>query len=221
MKCEACGNELPEEPQRASDDPTVRMVWRHCLRTLIHKWWVFVAGRRIGVAFWRLFRHDLSKFSKAERRAYAARFHQPAPASIADAVDVAFVRAWHHHLHSNGHHWQHWLMFGADEVRALEMPKAAVREMVADWAGTGRTIHGRWQLAEWYSQQRDAILLHPATREMVDGLVRRWVRDCEGGAWPAWKSEWDEIPTTAPGTDGTVRVWSPRPAEWIREEVPS
>jgi hypothetical protein len=43
------------------------------LRLLLHKWYVFLAGRRLKVPFWRLVVHDLSKFSPAEFRHYARR----------------------------------------------------------------------------------------------------------------------------------------------------
>lgn len=54
---------------------------------------------------------------------------------------------------------------------ALEMPDRYVREMVADWAGAGRTITGRWEVAEWYAKTRNTILLHPNTRARVEALL--------------------------------------------------
>lgn len=60
----------------------------------------------------------------------------------------------------------------ARRPRALPMPEAYVREMVADWMGAGRAITGRWDVAEWYKKNRDNMVLHPDTRTRVEALLR-------------------------------------------------
>ena len=69
---------------------------------LLHKWYVFRAGRRLKVPFWRLVVHDLSKFSPSEFAAYARNFY-------GDRSDpYGFDRAWLHHQNRNDHHWEYW-----------------------------------------------------------------------------------------------------------------
>jgi hypothetical protein len=42
---------------------------------LLHKWYAFIASRRLRVPIWRLVEHDLSKFYFAEFAAYARRLY--------------------------------------------------------------------------------------------------------------------------------------------------
>ena len=51
------------------------------------------------------------------------------------------------------------------------MPRKYVEEMVADWAGAGKAITGKWDIAEWYASNKDKMILHPETRIMVEDLV--------------------------------------------------
>ena len=44
------------------------------------------------------------------------------------------------------------------------MPNRYVVEMVADWAGAGKAISGKWDLAEWYLKTEDTRLLSPLTK---------------------------------------------------------
>lgn len=142
-----------------------RMYLRYVLR---HKYFVYRAGRRLGVPRWRLLVHDLSKFSLTEWRAYAPYFYgEPAHETVLRymgrvemmssdpeyhefkrhlAIEKAtrsarFDAAWLHHQHANPHHWQHWVLredSGATKV--LMMPAVLVAEMVADWIGAGTKI---------------------------------------------------------------------------------
>lgn len=54
---------------------------------------------------------------------------------------------------------------------AIEMPRKYALEMVADWMGAGRAITGKWECAEWYAKNREKIVLHKRTRELVDNLL--------------------------------------------------
>jgi hypothetical protein len=136
-----------------------------------HKFYVLVAGRHLGVPLWLLLVHDASKFSRAEWFPYAATFYNP-DGSRTYTPTAAFDVAWLHHQHANKHHWQHWLLLNDNRSAAtLRMPSRYVLEMVADWAGAGRAITGRWELAEWYAKNRDKITLHADTRAAVEALL--------------------------------------------------
>jgi len=140
-----------------------------------HKWFVLVAGRKTGAPLWRLLIHDVSKFLPCEWFPYVAYFYGRPPITGEESRRRAedFDRAWLHHQHANPHHWQHWVLRQDDgEVKVLPMPENFVREMVADWAGAGRAIAGKWEVAEWYWTNFERVRLHPATRAQVERLLR-------------------------------------------------
>lgn len=153
---------------------------RYLLR---HKWYVFVAGRRIGVSAWRLIIHDWSKFLPSEWRPYVAYFYGPKPDkkepddylywNAVSAHRIPFDRAWLHHQHLNPHHWQHWILRSDDgAVDALEMPHRFTLEMVADWSGAGRAITGRWDVSDWYEKNKNKMILHRKTRTLVEAVLK-------------------------------------------------
>ena len=143
-----------------------------------HKWFVFLAGYRIGVPLWRLLIHDWSKLTPAEWTPYVEMFYgagwdrKQHGTPLPDHVQTDFDAAWLHHQHRNPHHWQHYVLREDDgDVKVLEMPENFVREMVADWAGAGRAITGRWEIEAWYERARKKMLLHPRTERRVDSLL--------------------------------------------------
>lgn len=155
---------------------------------LRHKWFVLLAGIKYRVPFLQLLVHDWSKFLPGEWRPYAEWFYgnggggwHPVLKDAAEdrrlgavARNDAFLAAFVLHLHRSPHHWQHWILT-PDAVdrptRAFEMPERYAREMVADWAGAGRAITGRWETAEWYLTRGPREKLHPATRAFVERLL--------------------------------------------------
>ncbi len=154
---------------------------RYLSYVLRHKWFVLVAGLRVGgIPLWRLLVHDWSKFTPAEWGPYAEWFygyHGQTWEGVEESHEVytrriAYDRAWLHHQHANPHHWQHWLLRLDDgPTLFLEMPEHFAREMVADWLGAGRAITGRWDVREWYGRNAERILLHRNTRQLVERLI--------------------------------------------------
>lgn len=135
-----------------------------------HKWFVFLAGLKVGAPLWRLVIHDWSKFTPAEWTPYVRSFY--GKAGRTPEVRAAFDAAWLHHQHRNPHHWQHWVLRKDDGgTKALPMPSGLVREMVADWMGAGRAITGRWEVAEWYAKNVDKIILHALTEDEVERII--------------------------------------------------
>ena len=147
---------------------------RHLIQILRHKWYVFIAGRRLRVPLWRLLTHDLSKLSPVEFGPYARQFH-------GDKGDPdGFAIAWLHHQHRNDHHWEYWIGFsaharspqrdGVDEGHVLPMPEAAVREMVADWLAAGKVYNGAWPNLHnytWFNDHWHTMTMHSATWKIV------------------------------------------------------
>jgi len=165
--------------------------WRYLRYVLVHKWFVLLAGLRIGAPVWRLLVHDLSKFHPSEWGPYATYFYAPPPpvqrspffTSNDDSTHKTFVMkqrrrkfdvAWLQHIHANAHHWQHWLLLQHDgSQRPLRMPIPVVREMVADWCGAGRAITGTWEVHEWYAKHKGSMRLHPSTKDLVEEILHK------------------------------------------------
>jgi hypothetical protein len=87
-----------------------------------HKWFVLLAGLRIGAPLWLLLIHDLSKFLPSEFFPYARHFYNPDGSKKKPSKDylsarsAAFEYARLKHKHRNPHHWEHWLRMGEHGV---------------------------------------------------------------------------------------------------------
>jgi hypothetical protein len=157
---------------------------------LVHKWFVFVAGLKVKASPWLLLIHDWSKFLPSEFFPYSQYFYNK-ERQAAEGLDAIgefglaelapfgfyikdrFNVAWLLHQRRNPHHWQYWyLMQDNDPNFPLPIPEKYAREMVADWAGAGRAITGKWEVAAWYEMNKGKILLHPDTRLFVENLLR-------------------------------------------------
>jgi hypothetical protein len=178
---------------------------RYLRYLIIHKWWVFLECRRLGIP-WLGITHDLSKFRLSEFISYAEYFYGGPRRPLADysayektwywgiiereckeAVQDRFDAAWLAHQHANKHHWQHYVLREDDGgLKVLPMPDRYRREMLADWRGAGRAITGKDNTAEWFQKNRAHMILHPDTaRWLYDQLGRRHsleVSQTEGSA---------------------------------------
>lgn len=136
--------------------------------TLKHKWFVLLAGLRVGAPLWRLLIHDWTKFLPCELPHYQRQFF-----GKADDPE-GFIRCWTHHQNSNPHHWEYWIpRTGHNRCNPLypnnepiPMPEWAVREMLADWLGASRAYEGEWPDPKnwpWLEKNWGRLRLHPAT----------------------------------------------------------
>ena len=139
--------------------------FRYLGYVLRHKWFVFQEGRKLGVPLVQLVWHDASKLRPSEFLPYARYFY--GARKVRD--QGAFDRAWLLHQHRNPHHWQFWILReDSGETKALPMPGRYRREMLADWRGAGRAIHGKDETTSWYLTTRHARVLHPETQTWVE-----------------------------------------------------
>lgn len=148
-------------------------------RVIVHKNEVYEAGISLaqdvglGVDDYysfkrRLILHDLSKFSEVELYGYG---NYNFNGENTPAATDAFHLAWHHHKWANDHHPEHWLSTGRDGfAKAIEMPKLAMYEMVADWIGAGKTYGS--SLGEWLPKNLHTFLFHENTMNMLGVLLR-------------------------------------------------
>lgn len=138
---------------------------RYLKYVLRHKWWVFVAGRKLGVPTYLLILHDWTKFLPSEWTPYVVQFYS---STKPQEDNPQFRRACHLHYRRNKHHWQYW---ASHDGYPFYIPPKYLAEMVADWAGAGKAITGRWELAEWYSRNKASIILSPHDRRQVERLI--------------------------------------------------
>lgn len=147
--------------------------------TLKHKWFVFLAGFRVGLPLWQAITHDLSKFLKTELLHYDRQF-------FGDKGDQpGFAVAWLHHQNCNPHHWEYWITRsdhskGASEAvgGCLPMPERYVREMVADWMGASKAYTGSWDMSEWLSRNLAGMKLHPMTLQHIESVLEHLNYHC-------------------------------------------
>lgn len=133
---------------------------------LRHKWFVLVAGRKLGCNTFQLILHDISKFSKDEWTPYVNRFFRK------HDNKSQFYKALLHHYEHNPHHWQFWLDPITDKPH--DIPIYYIKEMLADWMGAGRVQTGSYDICTWYAKNQNKIQLHPITRIVVESLIPGW-----------------------------------------------
>jgi hypothetical protein len=147
-----------------------------------HKWFVFVECCKLGIP-WRGLLHDMSKFSPAEFKAYMEYFY----GTPKFKNEVEFKNAWELHLKRNKHHWNYWVskvqVNTIDDLNRFEehywlmpkeMPEVYVKEMVADWVGAGKAIHGYNDIQEWYAKNKSLMTLNYFTTKLVEKLLERY-----------------------------------------------
>lgn len=113
-------------------------------------------------------RHDASKWDEAEYDAYAEYFYGERSAEVEEMFDMA----WLHHQHNNPHHWQHWLL-REDEgrIKALQMPKLTILEMIADWWAFSWKNDNLYEIFNWYDQNKSKIIVNPDSREYLESTL--------------------------------------------------
>lgn len=126
-----------------------------------HKWFVFIECCKMGIPI-RGILHDLSKLRLSEFIPYMNFFYrQKAKTEYqGEHIQDNFSKAWLLHLKRNPHHYQYWLLNNDDgTIRCLEMPEKYIKEMVADWIGAGRAIHGvNSDMIKWFEENKDKIM---------------------------------------------------------------
>lgn len=163
----------------------MRRYWSYFWYVMRHKWFVFLACMRLGVPLWRAVVHDWTKFTHVEFGPYARTFFNAdgtranlrRPDGGYDPNNTGgvteFSYAWINHQR-NKHHWQAWISIGdGGRLKAVMMLPTYVDEMVADWIGAGQAISGERNPKGWYEKNKDLMILHPATRVMVEDVLSK------------------------------------------------
>lgn len=119
----------------------------------------------------QILRHDSSKISREEYRAYKDYFYG---GNRSFSVVCNFQKACLHHIHNNPHHWQHWVLINDEpdegEV-ALEMPYECIIEMICDWWAFSWQKGDLSEIFSWYDKHQNYIKLAPGTRRIVEDIL--------------------------------------------------
>lgn len=87
--------------------------------------------------------------------------------TISDELTLAWLS---HQRHK--HHWQAWIAIGeGGTLAAVPIPYQYILEMIADWIGAGQSHGGTLKVWEWYEINRDAMILHPASRAQIEATL--------------------------------------------------
>ena len=150
--------------------------------TLKHKWFLFVAGRKLKVSLWRRITHDWTKLLPKNLKAYGRQFFGDAD------QPVEFVESWLRHQNSHDHHWEYWIPRTGHNrctppipsMVPLDMSDQAIREMVADWLAAGRAYNNAWPDMNnwtWFNKNYETNILdfvsletHLKITELIESL---------------------------------------------------
>ena len=124
-----------------------------CLSYIIrHKWYVIVANYKygLGLSFWRVLKHDVSKFTFIEYGPYRNKYFK-------GYSDPRYIESWLHHKNHNEHHPAYWcdlnVKDGELNVELHDMSYTAIREMICDWIAMCREFTKSWPTEskwDWY-----------------------------------------------------------------------
>lgn len=117
--------------------------------------------------------HDQSKYSHLEYDAYDKYFYG---GNRSYKVVSDFRLAWLHHIHSNPHHWQHWVLINDEPEEgtvALPMEYGYIIEMICDWWAFSWQKENLYEIFKWYDEHKDRMILHDATRGTVEDILNQ------------------------------------------------
>ena len=180
----------------------IKNIFGHLRNIIVHKYWVFYYGCIIGVNWWRLLMHDMSKFSPIEFWE-SVKYYQgtSSPIPVCKAEN-GYSKAWQHHKGRNPHHYEYWTDNYDSGTTLIPMPIECVVEMLADWMAAGRTYMGNkftftGQAMWWQNKKKTNPAIHPLTIALIDKFF-----DIEGEntdyeldkwrlyTWLPWKIEY-------------------------------
>lgn len=156
----------------------IHNIFGHITNILVHKYWVMKYGREIGLCYWQLFKHDLSKFSPIEFKE-SVKFYKGESSPIPECKKYkGYSNAWQHHKGRNSHHYEYWTDYIDGELKAIPMPYNFVLELIADWMAAGRTYMGKsftfeGQCGWWENKKKENPLIHPVTISLIDHFFNK------------------------------------------------
>lgn len=154
----------------------------HLKTILIHKYWVFYYGCKLGIPI-RAFFHDFSKFHPIEFFE-SVKYYQGGKSSPINAVkaDKGYSLAWQHHKGRNPHHYEYWTDRYDTGTIPIKMPFKYVVEMIADYLGAARAYMGKdftleKELEWWKNKLEINPIIHEETSKFITNYLTQCVKD--------------------------------------------
>lgn len=141
---------------------------------LIHKYWVYVYGRKVGLGRIHLLLHDISKFKPVELFYYAKTFYGGKFSS------VRYQFGWFNHQKYNKHHAEYWWIFLAGEINQCTIPNFYMKEMIVDWLAAAKVYSGldmfptsreKIENWDWFMNSYKNVPLTKYNRDKINQLL--------------------------------------------------
>lgn len=136
------------------------------------KFYLIIAGLRLGVPFYMLLINDLSKLSPAQFGPYARKLYKQNDYDnyfTQIEINEEYKEAQRIHYTTEKHHWDYYV---SEPGEATEMPENCVREMLAGFFAASRTYNGHWDISGWLSENVAKMTFHPNTRKRLYELLQ-------------------------------------------------
>lgn len=119
---------------------------------------------------WNILLHDDTKTIPCEYDPYDEYFYGKKKKD----TEKKFRYAWLQHIHTNEHHWQHWVLItddGRPSIIALDMPYECIIEMICDWWSFSWKSGDLFEIFGWYEENKKIMKLSKRTRETVENIL--------------------------------------------------
>ena len=122
--------------------------------------------------------HDLSKYMPSEFLPGCRYYQGYRSPNNAEREAKGCSMAWLHHKGRNKHHYEYWIDYSLDKSKGMtgmKMPTRYVAEMMMDRIAASKIYQGknynRHHPLAYYEQGRDACMIHPETRALLEYLL--------------------------------------------------
>jgi hypothetical protein len=114
--------------------------------------------------------HNISQFLPDEFLPYMNYFYGTGEPT--NKKKEAFDIAWLKSQERNPHHWQHWILVEpGGNWKAIGIPRKYIQEMVCDWVGAGKAIHGKDDVVEWHEANKSGIVMECHSKAYLEFLI--------------------------------------------------
>lgn len=137
------------------------------------KFYLVIAGLRLGVPFYMLLINDFSKLSIAEFGPYARKLYKQKDYDnyyTQTEINDEYKEAQRIHYTTNKHHWDYYV---DESGEVTEMSENCVKEMLAGFFAASRTYNGHWDISGWLQESLSKMILHPNTRKNLYELLKQ------------------------------------------------
>ena len=120
--------------------------------------------------------HDRSKLEPEEFDGYDEYFYGTDKEKSKEEIQKDFDYAWLHHIHSNPHHWQYWVLIEDDPEnykagKALDIPDPFIFEMICDWWTFSWKKDDLREIFNWWEDHRDKVIMTESTMDKVEKML--------------------------------------------------